>query len=378
MKFEELKKQYGEFQLPAVNVVVEGKSFGDNGKGMVLSDVHIELSSREEASQAVFRIYNCIDEDTGEYRIAALKPYILLGSAIVVELGYLAKMTEVFRGFIACVRFINEDYGPSVEVTAMDVKGIMMSGACARMLKSTAYSDAVQEIFDKPPYQEMRSRNIIKKLEIEATPDKQRQSGARTRPIDMVCESDYDFLVKAARKFHFEFFVDKGVVHFRKAKPEQKPQGSIGPGEGLIAYRIGYDIRSMVRQVEVRSMDDGTGSVLSGKKKFQNKISMGNKAGALLSETEKVCIDAAVSDLPSAIDRAKDLMDQMAERYGSLDGECVGIPDISPGRYLEIVGLSEPADNTFYVTEVEHILDTSRGYRTRIRGTASSQKGRTY
>lgn len=367
MDFAKLKKRYEDFMLPAVNIEVEGKSFGDHKNTMMISDVCVELSSKEEASQAVFSVYNCIDGETGEYRMGALKPYIMLGSQVVVEMGYQSALEEVFRGFIARVEFVNEDNGPCVEVTAMDAKGIMMSNSYSRMLKSISYSKAVLEIFSKPPYQEMKGREIIKKLEIQPTPDE------RGRPIDMIAESDYEFVTKAAKKFNYEFFVDKGVVYFRRAKPKGTTMGTLRVGEGLVSYRIGYDIRSLVKQVEVRSIDDAKGEVLSGKKKFQSKISMGGKAEALLSETEKVYIDAAVCDTQEALYRSESRMEEVAHRYGSLECECVGIPEFRPGKYVEIAGLQKPADNTFYITEVLHTLDSVRGYRTKLKGTADSQ-----
>lgn len=367
MNFEELKKRYGGFLLPVVDIEVEGKSIGDDKNNLIVSGVRIELSSKEEASQAVFHIYDCIDEETGEYRMGVLKPYIMLGSSIVVKIGYRKTLEEVFRGFIACVEFINEETGPCVEVTAMDAKGIMMSNSCSRMLKSTSYSKAVQEIFSRPPYRAMQSRKIITELKIQSTPEE------KGGPIDMVSESDYEFVVKAAKKFGFEFFVDKGVVHFRKAKPKSTPMGTLSTGKGMVSYRIGYDIRSLVKQVEVRSIDDAKGEVLSNKKKFQNKISMGEKAETLLSESEKVYIDASVCDAQEALYRSESRMDEMAHRYGSLECECVGIPEFGPGKYLEITGLQKPADNIFYITEVQHTLDSVRGYRTKLKGTADSQ-----
>lgn len=376
MDYERLKETYGDFRFPAVNIIVEGKSFGDCQRQLILSDIRVELSCKEEASQAVFSIYNCTDEETGSYCMEVLKPYILLGSLVVVEAGYGERLTEVFRGFIARVEFVNEENGPCVEVTAMDAKGIMMSNCCAGVLESKRYSDAVKEIFSKPPYQEMKSRSIIQKLEIQKTPD-QKDGGGKgsgSIPIDRVYESDYEFVVKAARRFHYEFFVRKGTVYFREAKPRQPVQGSLSPGKGIYSYRIGYDIRGQVQKVEIRSMDDREGKLIFGRKKFKNRLSQGNKAGALISQTEKVYIRPAVCDARSAVNRAEGFIDQIADRYGSLECECVGIPELEPGRCLEITGLSEPADNVFYITEVQHLMDSAHGYRTRIRGTAGSLK----
>ncbi len=94
----------------------------------------------------------------------------------------------------------------------------------------------------------------------------------------------------------------------------------------------------------------------------------------MISQTEKVYIRPAVCDARSAVNRAEGFIDQIADRYGSLECECVGIPELEPGRCLEITDLSEPADNVFYITEVQHLMDSAHGYRTRIKGTAGSLK----
>ena len=41
---------------------------------------------------------------------------------------------------------------------------------------------------------------------------------ATDKTVEMVAESDYEFVVKAAKKYNYEFFVSGGNVYFRKAK----------------------------------------------------------------------------------------------------------------------------------------------------------------
>ncbi|MFR1728767.1 hypothetical protein, partial [[Clostridium] hylemonae] len=145
MNYESLKNAYGNFQLPKAEVLVEGKSFGENRAGMLIDEVRVELSCGFEAAEAVFRITGCVDLDTGMYKTKELKPFILLGSYVLIKMGYRSGTKEVFRGFISRTEFVNEDGTPSVEVTSVDVKGIMMANTYARQLKARYVSDAVRE-----------------------------------------------------------------------------------------------------------------------------------------------------------------------------------------------------------------------------------------
>lgn len=369
MTYESLSKTYGAFQLPKAGVAVEGRALKDNKAGLIVTRAEVDVSCGFEAAEAVYRIEGCTDTKTGEYKTRDLKPYIMLGAFVIIQMGYDTVQKEVFRGFIAKAEFLNEDNKACVEVTAMDLKGIMMANVYAKQLKAKCYSDAVREILDKPVYQNLKSQGIITRLNIKPTPDKTKgKSGGQSDAMEMVSESDYEFIVKAAKKYYFEFFTMNGVVHFRKAREDDSILLTFAPGDGMTGYRIGYDIRGIVNQMEVRSMEDGKGELISVKKKLNKKLSMGSYAKSLIAQTEKVYIDSTVRSKEQASDRLEAVMDQMSRRYGTLECECVGIPELVPGHYIQISGLGEPADNKFYLERVRHVIHQEEGYRCILSG----------
>lgn len=379
-KFDSLREKYDNFLLPMVSLVVNDKEFAKNKYRLFISDIEIELTSRFEASAASYRIYNCIEENSGKFKFDEVKDYILLGSKVSLELGYGGTTEEVFRGFIAQVQFLCESEDiPCIEVTAMDVKGIMMANSYARQLQAACYSEAVKEIFQRAGYQKLQSEGIVSELKITDSPDKkndQNRQKASSKTIEMVSESDYEFIVKAAKRFNYEFFTDIGTVYFRKAKQNTESQIEIGPGQGLLSYQIGYDIRGLTEEIEVRGMNTGKGEAVFSKKKLGNKISMGNKAKSLISKTSKIYIDSTVQSKEQADFRIKSLIENMAYRFGSMEGKCVGIPELKPGRYLEIKGLGAPPDNKFYITNVRHVLTDETGFYTEIMGCSDGMKER--
>ena len=86
---------------------------------------------------ATFWIYNCYNRVTCEFAFDDLKKYICMGSSVIISMGYGVRVREIFRGFISRVNFVfRQEEIPGVEITAMDVKGIMMAGNYSRQLKA--------------------------------------------------------------------------------------------------------------------------------------------------------------------------------------------------------------------------------------------------
>ncbi len=391
--YESLKKKYDDFSHPISVIQVNGKNIADgttkikdeDGTEITLqfavSDIEVEMTSGFEAAMATFRIFNCYDRVMCQFQFDDLKKYILLGSGVVVSLGYGGYVREVFRGFIARVNFIFQEKDiPCVEVTAMDIKGIMMSGSYSRQLKATSFSDAVEEILEKTAYSRLRSNGIITDLKIADTPDKggpggtSQQQKASDKTIEMVCESDYEFVVKAAKKFNYEFFSVGGTVYFRKAKDASGVLMEISPGAGLRSFDVGYDLTGLVEKVEVRGMDVGKSKMISASQKLSNKVSQGSKAKPLLSKSQKVYIDPTISSREEALYRVEYLAEDISYRLGSLEAELIGLPELTPGTFIKVSGLGKAASNTFYLATVRHLMDGELGFVTKVEGKAASME----
>lgn len=375
-EYGELKKKYCGFVYPMVTLQVGDKSFADNKNNLVLSEVSVELSCGLEASAASFSIYGVYNVEDGQYAFSNFKEYVQLGSAVTVSMGYGGVMEEVFVGFIAQTRFVRSDSEiHHVEVTAMDAKGLMMANSYARQMTAGNYGDAVKEIFRKPMYQKMNADGIWRSVHVDDTPDK---SGGQNHQVtsytvEMVSESDYEFIVKAAKRFNYEFYVDTGEVYFRRAKQAGEDcLLEIGMDKGVRSYDITYDITGLVRSVEVRGMDTAKAVLVSAVQKASNKISTGNKAKALINQSEKIVVDANAIAKEQAQYRAQSMMEDISYRFGSLECTCMGIPELKPGHFIRMTGLGGPCDNRFYVTQARHDLSDEGGYLTHITAVAAT------
>jgi len=374
--YAKLKKKYNGFLAPASRIQVNGNDFQENEAGLVISDLTVELSTGYEASEAVYSIYNVFDYDTCRYRFDDFRKYCLLGSQVSISVGYMENQTEIFTGLVTQVRFVCDDENSHhAEVTAMDVKGMMMANSRATQLKAENFSGAVTEIFSGTAYRKMLENGIFKGIKVTETPDA--KSGSQNQKdtsytIEMVSESDYEFVVKAAKRFNYEFFVDNGTVYFREAKKTtEEALIELGAEKGMIEYDISYDITGLVRTVEVRGMDTAKAKAVSAKKKVSNTISTGNKAKAFIDNAAKVMIDASAVTKEQAQHKADSVMEDIAYRFGTLRCKCVGLPELMPGNFVRINDLGTPCDNRFYMTNVKHVITDNEGYVTYITAKAA-------
>ena len=393
-----LYKKYEGFYFPAARVYIGDKNPETDKKlNLRVTDFRVEITSEFKAGIASFSIIGGFSEGSGSYDMENLKKYAMLGQSVKIYMGHAKSITEVFRGYVAMVNF---QYLPDlntsafIRITAMDVKGIMMANNSSKRLKANYYSDAVKEILGEKPYQDLQNREIITDLSIADTPDKPGGGsaaggvpgggvpggGAPGGPggagpdnrIEMVAESDYEFVVKVAKKFNYEFFTVGGNVAFRKAKSNTQELIEIIPSIVIRSFDVGYDITGVVGQVKVRSIDIGKGNKVEVTQKNNAKFSLGNKAKSLISNQTYVYTDSSVENQEDATRRASYIMEDMSYRFGTLNMTLAGIPELVPGRFIKLKGFGDGISNKFYLTDVIHEYNEIDGYITTIIGRAAT------
>ena len=380
--FSKLKQTYENFREPKISVFIDGQEMNEQQR-LTVKDVEVELTSGYEASIATVTLGGVYDSASQSFEIKKTKQYMYLGSTIVIYMGYATVLREVFRGFIAKVHFIvpAADSGetPSVELTCMDVKGLMMANRHSRKLKALYFSDAVKEILEGYPIfsETGPGGSLFMETNIGTTPDKPPGAGAGgpgqagDRRVEMVEESDYDFMVKAAKRYNFDFFVVGKTLYFIEAKKNHTPLIVLKPGLGLVSVDVGYDMTGLVKEVVVRNIDMAQGKYIGDKKKSKNKISLGNKAKPLIEKQSLVYIDPTTDSKEEAGYRASYLLETIDYRLGSISGEALGMPEIVPGRFITLEDFGTPVNNEFYLTNVKHTFLDNK-YRTTFEGCANS------
>lgn len=198
---------------------------------------------------------------------------------------------------------------------------------------------------------------------------------ATDKTVEMVAESDYEFVVKAAKKYNFEFFVSSGTVYFRKAKAYEGVLMEISPATGMKNIDVEYNVTGLVGKVEVRSTDVGKASQITNSVNLKNKLSKGKYASKLVKDASKVYIDPTADSKKEAGYRAQYLAEDVAFRFGTLEAELIGLPDLVPGRYIKLVDMGDPVNNLFYVMSVRHTMNAEQGFSTKITAKAAGLGG---
>ena len=374
--YELLESDYNNFIDPIVQVFINGEDIRGNRGGASVSDVHVDLTCGFEAGQASFSLYDCYDLIGTQFEYNKIKDFIILGSTVRMAMGYGSKTREVFRGVIVRVDFvIDETDAPHVRVTAMDVKGIMMANHYHKRLMSEDYKGAINEIFRQEVYMGITGpTSVITNLSVSDTPDmfSFTSTGETDKTIEMVGESDYEFVVRCAKKFNYEFFCIGGQVLFREARSDSTTLMTFSNTSKIFALNVSYDVTGLVSRVVVRGLDPGAAKVIESSTRHSNRISSKPTAKSLINGSEYVYVDPTVSAMTEAQRRSWYLFDNMAFRFGSLDMEVMGLPEIIPGRFIELINFGEAVSNTFYVTEVKHRMGTDGRYTTRVIAKAQS------
>ena len=372
--YNSLQTTYNGFENPIAIIEVDGKDIRD-AKGFVVSDIEVDLTCGFEAGQASFSYYDCYDLISTTFEYKKIKKYILLGSPVVVSLGYELTAREVFRGVIVRVEFVVDDIAPPhVRVTAMDIKAIMMANNNQKQLQSLIYSQAIKEIFNQSVYMELTNpTGVITKLDISETPDSLSAvlDGDTDDSIEMAGESDYEFVVRAAKKFNYEFFCSSGTVVFREAKCDTSTLLTFSNDTKIFTMHVGYDITGLVNKVEVRGANPGKSGAVRFSMNYREKISAGSYAKRLIDGSEYVFVDPTAKSRLDAQRRCNFMYEDMQYRFGSLDMEIMGLPEVIPGRFIELTDFDTAVSNIFYVREVKHTLDDTGRFITRIIGSAN-------
>jgi phage protein D len=249
----------------------------------------------------------------------------------------------------------------------------MMANHYHNRLSSANYCSAIKDIFKQDVYMELKGpTGVITDLTISETPDmfSLDTSIDSDETIEMVGESDYEFIVRAAKRFNYEFFCLSGKVLFRQAKADLSTLIELNNFSKVFALSVSYDVTGLVNKVTVRGLDAGDAKVIKSSTSNKNKISSKSMAKSLFSGSEYVYTDPTVRAISDAQHRAYYLSENMAYKYGTLDMEIMGLPEIIPGRFIDLVDFGKTVSNSFYVTTVQHKLPVTGRYTTRIIGKA--------
>lgn len=355
--YKALEKKYDNFGAPSIEVTV-GSAKLVTGKNLEISRVEVELTSGYEASGCCFELCCVYEMEKTDFSKSISK--IQIGEKVEIFIGYIRR-ESVFEGYI---NQIDYQYGIDlkkykIRVECMDAKGLLMKNRRLEFFTETSADAVVKKILSDSPV----SRYLSGK-EVDMCPKEE-------VPLRSHMMTDYELIVEQASKLGYEFFIIQGKAYFRKKQKVKSTLMKLTPLDGIIGARLILSGQQLVKQIEVRSIDEETGKQIKGTASVSGKFSQGSSGNMMLGTSKQVFYEPGVKDAAEAKKRAEARAEAIAEQFGELECECVGIPELVPGRFISVDKLSSQANGKYYVRYVRHEIDTT-GYRTYLKAGVSS------
>lgn len=337
--YKDLTNKYANFIVPTVKLNINGSDVVKQ-KGFLIEHLEVSLSTTV-AGMVVIKIAHQHDVESHSFS-SSVKSVFQLGTVVEVELGYLSSTVKVFKGYVEMVG-VEAGQDMLYSVTLMDVKRLMMTSGRKNVLYTVPnYSDAVKQLLGK--YSKVCAQKI------DATDDK------LLSPISQN-GNDYDFIMGnliSRGKVDREFLVVAGTAYFRKPDPKAAPVMKARFGRELLSFQVNFSYQEAT--IKVIGVDEKQEAV-----EAEARVKGIQPQAALLSPApEHLLADPHVDSVEKAKTKAESIARQQMQKSCYGQGVMVGIPEIVPGRYIEVENIDSSVDKVYYITEVKHMFTRER------------------
>ena len=349
--YRQLEKKYQQFAAPTVRVLVDGVDIGERMRAK-FACVTADLTAGYAASGASFDVIGEYDYEKTDFAPAGAARVLQLGAKVEVQLGYIRTET-VFVGLIAqvCYEF-EEDDAPCIHVECMDAKCLLMKIQRLEIRSEKKLAAVAGALLGSQPVSSYLTGRQVKLTEAE------------TEPMQMHMESDYDFLVRQAQYAGCEFFICAGKAYFREPPRASSPVMTLEPKMGIRRATFALRGAPLVKKVTVVGIDPASDKPVSASASAAGSFGQGAGANRMLAGTERTYFDARAGSAKAAADRAKVLMNGIQQQFGEVHCRCIGLPELAPGRWVRLNGLTGRMPSSVYITQVRHVFSENGFFTT--------------
>ncbi len=338
-KYKDLQKKYKNFTVPAVKIKVNGTDLVDKQQ-IAVTSLKLQMSI-DAASSCVFKIGGLYDLKNHSMK-KDVKSKFKLGTIVEVELGYQSFTLNIFKGYVARIgmEFTQE---ANLVVTLMDARRLMMISGSKQILHDVkSYSDAVKNI--------LNNYNKLCSVMLDDTKDE------LTKPIAQN-SNDYEFITKQLlerAKVNREFFILADKVYFREPKSSKKSIMTMQYGNELLSLNVQSEYKDL--SIEVVGYDYDKQEQISVTQNVKAPDGQQN----IISQTP-VCliVDADADTQEKAKARASAIAKKEECKGNTAHAVTIGLPELVPGRFVEVKDLEEFVDRKYYITDVTHEIENN-------------------
>ncbi len=355
--FDEMESKYYNFYAPSFEVIcgLFSKTEIVKMEGMAITGLKVE-KSLEKSDMCSFSVCNAYDMASSDFKKDWLEKHLAIGNFIEVKMGYGDRLESVFKGLITSVKFDFPSEGsPRLSVECHDKSYLMMKHKLSfawHFLPSSAIAVILAAMY---------GLDFVVDVSVDIQETIQQEN-----------ESNYSFLQRLANKIGYEFFISGDTLYFRiPYVGNLTPITTLKWGRSLKSFSPQFDLNEQACAVVTRGFSEKMDMAVMGlagyvtvpgidSQKIKNvmkNIFMGN-----VIDYE---YDIGITSFFEAEAVALLKMGERLMKSLSGSGECIGLPELSPGRFIKIDGLGSQLNSTYYITAVTHTISES-GYSTQF------------
>lgn len=349
--FQALSSKYEDFRGPAFTVKVDGKQLKSTEMPMT---VEVDLCADGSAGGCWFQLEGLYDYEKSAWTDSLLKT-IQVGAKLEVLGGYV-KQEEIFYGF---VDEVSVEYSgsapPRISVTGIDGFGYLMSCREPVYGENKQAKAVVQEILNKAV-----SAGYAKKTTVGSL-------SGYTTPLVKEKIDDFKYLKVLAERYGMNVFSVDGELIFDDVLSGGSPILSLTVGMGLMNFSRRVGLHGQVGEVEIWGRDEEQ-HFIKGSATQVTVCGAGDTASQLASKFKKTTLreySEFVRTDRECVTLAQARLNALAMNFVAGMGTCVGIPELIPGRFIEIKGLDSESVGTYFLSKIHHRFDRE-GYFTKF------------
>ncbi len=348
--FKALNSKYDEFRGPAFLIKVNGTKL--DSTEYPIDTLEVDLCADGSAGGCRFVIGGMYDLQKSEW-LKKLTKTIQVGAKLEIQGGYVKK-EDLFYGYVdECVL----DYGRDaarITVTGVDGFGFLMN------CKEPYYGGK------KKPKQVVEE--LLKKAVSAGYAKSVKVGNLAASDVPPVKErlDDFKYLKLLAERYCMSLLCVNGELIFDDVVGTTKPIISLTIGVSLLEFQKRVSLQNQVGEVVVWGRDVNQKFIKGSAKTV--KAGGSGKSAAQLAPKFKTAVLREYCEYVRTAEECTKLaqarLDSLAMDFVSGEGTCLGIPEIIPGRYIEIAGQDQDAKGSYFISKVHHRFDQSDGYRT--------------
>lgn len=348
--FDALSKKYDKFSAPFFEISVGGTKLSEGG--MIVTTLEVEISADGTAGGCSFVVDGQYNHEHSKWENKALD-IVKVGAELTVRGGYV-KDKELFYGYVDDYTIDFQEEGPPrLTVSGLDGLGYLMSFQEPLYGGKKKAGEIVKTILQKSV-----SAGFAKKVTMGTLTDFE-------APILKEDIDDWKFLNLMAQRFGVSLFAIDGELIFDNVASKTSPIMTLSFDKGLFSFQKRVSLAHQVGKVVIKGRDVNQKAI----KGEANSVSISG-SGKTASQLVSALKDATLEEFSEYVRTqqecktvAQSRLDGIAMGLVSGGGTCVGIPELIPGRYVEIAGMDNKSNGTYFVSKVRHLFEMN-GYQT--------------